>query len=412
MTVPASDNESKRIHAYSEPDLRNLGRNNLEDSLPNWRKQFPQIEHAMGVNELDCGVIHVEASLALRNGKSPENAELWGRFEIVIPANEDRLKWRCMQTLHKHKDLYGALDMDPPIVNKMYPLNVDRFEEGTGPIMRVAFPALPWAHALGKLSDLQEQFEEAMREGGHYPIQMTARQYIDQITMYQEIFSSAGDGHGWKKRAIIAWTFTKAKQGERGQTTWRYLDPAPPRRAIFSPHPGPHQELQATMSDNFSNMYQAPPLSIHPVHYGSLLNGLATPPHTHSGVLQSPFAQYSYAPQQDMVPDNMSFMSQDSDDTLAEQHQAAHQMNHFLENDPVNIQHTFEQQTNMWQVPHNVGPFENDNSYLAPYTSLPPNGSAVQVWDAAGEGPKQHHGWSGHESNYAYETQQLGLRYK
>jgi len=401
MTVPGPDNESKRIHDYSEPGLRNVARSNMDECLPNWRRQFPQIEQAQRFNELDCTIIHIEASLALRHGKSPESAELWGRFDIAIPHDEDGLRWQCMQTLHKHKDLYGAPESDPPITNKMYPLNVDRVVRGKGPIMRVAFPALPWAHALGKLSDLQEQFEEAMREGQPFANQMTARQYIDQITMYQEIFSSE-DGHNWKKRAIIAWTFTKARQGESGQTSWRYVDPTPSRRSVFSPHPGHRQEMQAMMSDNFSNLYQAPPLSIQPVgHFDSILHGLATPPHT--TVLQSPFAQYAFPPQPDLVSENMSFMSQatqDSDDTLVEQqHTAAHHMNNFLDG--------FDQQNNIWpsQQHNNVGAYEN-MGYLAPYST----GGAVQVWDG-GDGLKSD-GWGDHDPAYAYETHHLGPRLK
>jgi transcriptional enhancer factor len=396
MTVPGQNSDTPcRIHTYIQPELRKLQRCPIDHSLPQWRRQFSQLERAQAMNDLNCPLMHINASITLKHGLPPHDAELWGRFEIVIPPHEANLEWRCMQTLTKHKDLYGAAESDPPITNKMYPLNIDRIENGVGPIVRVGFPAMTWAHAMSRLSDIQEEFEKSRREGSHFPVPMTAREYVEQMTMYQEIYSSAGEGQEWKKRAVICWTFTKAKQGELNFTSWRYVDVVPQRRMLMSPHPGAHQEMQAQMSENFNAIYtNSQPLSIQPpTPYDNVFPGLTTPPG--SAVLQSPFSQYGYPSghqsSQDLVPENMSSISQhtvSSDGHMDHHHQqAAQTMNHYLGSDPINPSYpqydSAPQQ--MWQPPQvPVQQYEfQDSGYMSqPYTAMPSQGEVqVQVWD-------------------------------
>lgn len=89
---------------------------------------------------------------------------------------------------------------------------------------------------------------------------MSARQYLEQMTMYQEISPSNGHGH-WEKRAISAWTFTKS-WGDVTPNAWSYVSANPSRNEVFEPHPGKDHELQAMMADDLNNLYQPSPLSI------------------------------------------------------------------------------------------------------------------------------------------------------
>jgi hypothetical protein len=99
---------------------------------------------------------------------------------------------------------------------------------------------------------MEAQFDEAVQTGASLPTPTTARQYIDQITMYQELFCSAAPNQAFIRKAILLWTFKKCKAGEQGVSTWRYLEPSPPRSACFSPHPGNTDVVSATMVDNFT----------------------------------------------------------------------------------------------------------------------------------------------------------------
>jgi transcriptional enhancer factor len=351
------------IHTYCSQELRPLPRDTLEN-LPNWRTRFPNLAEAHIADQLTCPIIHLSASLNLRHGKSPDGAELWGHFEILIPSPADpRTEWQCKQSVTKPADLYGDASIDPPIAfgDKDYILSPEKEEPGLGTIVRVSFPALPWAHALGKLADLQERFEDALRSGTVAPTTISARQYIDQISMYQEIYSRTSPYAPWSRRAAIAWTFSKAKSGEKGTTSWRYLDAPPARRDIFSPHPGHSHVVQASMNENFNawaggvSLPESQGLNIQlnvPAdtnffmpHGGGISASLATSPQT---ALLSPFESYSY-PHHDVPGEQLSFISQqtaDHENTLVEA-TAAHNLNSFLSNEAVGME-AFDQGHNLW----------------------------------------------------------------
>ena len=388
IALPKANGNYERLHEYLDPEPLELSPTSIEESLPNWRRQFPQVEHGSAVRGLGRSLIHVDVSMALRYARTPEEAELLGNFEIAVPSNESQLKWRSVQTVQRHKDLFGVSGPDLISTNNS-PLHVDRFEDGTGAVMRLAFPALPWAHALGKMDGFQGQFEESLRGGHYHPVQMTARQYIGQITMYQELFSSADYGRSWTRRAIFVWTFTKASQDERGLITWRYIHTAPLAQALLSPHPD-SQDMRAAMDDNFNLTDRAPLLSIQPIYYEPVSNDLITP--SNSSAHQSPFSQYSNPSHEDMVPEGMTFMPQNaqrSDEAIAE-HQTP-QMNYMVNSDPANL-HGFEQNANMWQPHPNLQRFEN-NAYLSSYSAPIQTGGIAQDFKGNWRGPQELEWW-------------------
>ncbi|OBT65540.1 hypothetical protein VE03_04937 [Pseudogymnoascus sp. 23342-1-I1] len=386
MSVPKADGLYERLHEYLDPEPLGLSPSNIEGVLPNWRRQFPQIEHGSAVRGQGCSLIHVDVSLTLRFASAPEEAELLGNFKITIPGNESHLRWRSVQTVQRHKDSGSDL-----ISTNNSPLHVDRFDDDTGAIMRLAFPVLPWAHALGKMDDLQEQFEGSQRGGHYHPAQLTARQYIDQITMYQEIFSSTDYGRSWTKRAIFVWTFTKANQDERGLITWRHIHTAPQAQALLSPHPDNGQDMQAAINDSFNPTGRAPLLSIQPIYYNSVPNELITP--SNSSAHQSPFSPYGNPIHEDIGSENMTFMphnTQRSDEAIPE-HQAPH-MNYMVDSDPVNL-HGFEQNSNMWQPHPNLQRFEND-AYLSSYSAPIPTSGVAQDFKGNWWGAQELEWWS------------------
>ncbi|KFY75108.1 hypothetical protein V499_04918 [Pseudogymnoascus sp. VKM F-103] len=389
MSIPKFNGHYERLHEYLDPEPLVLSPTGIEESLPNWRRQFPQIVHgSAAARGLGCSLIHVDVSLTLRYASAPAEAELLGNFEIAVPSNESHLKWRSVQTVQRHKDLFGASGSDLISTNNS-PLHVDRFEEGTGAIMRLAFPALPWAHALGKMDDFQGQFEESQRGGLYHPVQVGARQYIDQMTMYQEVFSSTDYGRSWTKKVILVWTFNKANQDERGLITWRHIHTAPLGQSLLSPHPDNSQDMQAAMDNNFNTTGRAPLLSIQPIYYDSVPNDLITP--SNSPAQPSPFSQYGNPTHEDIVPENMTFMphsTQQSDGAIAEQ---APHMNYMVDSDPANL-HGFEQNANMWQTHPNLQRFENDG-YLSSYSTPIPTGDIAQDFKVNWREPQDLDWW-------------------
>jgi transcriptional enhancer factor len=415
--VPETDAEdgklSTRAHTYSDSIPRAMGYSIL-DTLPNWRTRFPILAQIQARNELKCDVIHLDVSLELRYGSLPERSELWGKFEVLVPGKHNRQSvWRCTQSLHKPADLYGSPSTDPRYENMNSVPHVVRYEPGVGTHLRVSFPASPWAHALERLSTMEAQFEEAVQTGAPLPTPTTARQYIDQITMFQELFCSDAPNQPFTRRAILLWTFKKCKAGEQGQASWRYLDPLPPRSACFSPHPGTNHVVSAVMSENFGNwadnMSPSLNLSAAPNPFDSLsqYEELPTPVSTMTGAsqMQYSFPSFGYSP-----ADNLSFIShetQDSDATLVDVQNGANgvHMDSFLSTN--GVLGSFDQSQNLWEAPP-IQSFDNDVSFLANYGPTPSSAGA-QVWEA---GDGKHAEWEAADASYPTYDAHLSQRQK
>lgn len=307
-------------------------------------------------------------------------------------------------TFNKHKDLCGLPEDDPPGIDYhvvMKPLD-DKDSEVCGHLMRVHFPAIAWAHAVSKLAAMNESWREGRREG--HP-SMTARQYLEQMTMCQEISSSNGNGH-WEKRAIFAWTFTKAR-GEGEPNTWSYILGSPARNDVFEPHPGKQHEAEALVTDNFNNLYQPQPssLSIQPISF-DCLSYEPTPPLIASS--HSLYTQYahSYNSQGDLVTDAGSYMSQQSADGMGDQKPTSQQLDQYLQTDE-GLSMSFDQLSQPWPGQSQTAAYDNMDNFLPPLNMLPPfNGGAGQIWDGSTE--KQEQQWMSHENTYDYNPNAYG----
>lgn len=169
---------------------------------------------------------------------------------------------------------------------------------------------------------MDNAFHEAREANVPPPLTQSARAYIEQITMYQELFSCSSPQSPWKRRAIIVWTFNKASAGAKGDASWRYLELSPPRQRVFEPLPGQQHMVSAAMTENFNAWAEPMPMqehasqhhsSMHPQgHFDPLMHGLATPPHTAG--LHNPYAGgYPYGPNHSMPAESeISYIGNES----------------------------------------------------------------------------------------------------
>lgn len=334
------DAEPVVTHEYCSPPLRTAPRGVL-DSIPNWRSKFPQLTQAYNTNDLNCDLIHVDVTLQLREGRMPEGSELLGSFVLHVPCLNDsdlRATWRCKSSLYKPRDLHGSPEADPLYLGRDGIVSVEAYNPGVGSNMRIPFPANPWAHALVKLAEMEAQFHEAQQIGQPGPL-ISARRYIEQIAMYQEVFSSPTPDGPPRRRAIVLWTFQKSRAGEKGQASWRYLDSSPQRQSIIEPHPPAHHMVSSAMNENYSAYVDMGPQSqMHiqpPPHFS--LPGVMTPPlsATHNEMMHGQLSSYNsqYTPQppygfqhemSSIQTQESSFMTNetaDSDSTLVDNSQ-------------------------------------------------------------------------------------------
>lgn len=411
------------VHKYTGLQLHPRSREYL-GNIPNWRERFPYLARA----ELNGEIIHMDVSLELMREYAPPKAELVTRMEMTFPSHELKgHQWQTVTSLFKPQELYYEdLTHDPPLDRR--PFIAETLEvNDSGTRIKVPFPANTWAHALTCLTNLQHESRKAPlleRTSSHST--STVRESIEQISMYQEVQSathcsdcaqrrvssmnrgfhsstsrcSCGKGE-FMTCAIILWTFHKARHGETGSATWRYIDAFPPRRMVMSPSPHPSHHVQASMSEHF-NSWAETPMNLQ--HHDMLdpfsqVQSLATPPATAG--LQSPFVPgYGYHGQNpfDVHRGNIDFISHgtvDSESDLVENENIAANIDRFLSNTNVNLG-GFDQTPNGWHMPH-CGSFDPDPawaSYNVP-SSTPQLGwenDKNHVWPETS--PTKHVSWN------------------
>jgi transcriptional enhancer factor len=421
---------STRVHTYSDSIPKALGSAPLE-ILPNWRDRFPILDQLHSQDDLKCPIIHLEICLELRSGSLPDRSELWAEFELLILGGKHSRQavWRCTQSMYKPPDLYGSSTSDPRFEDITSTPRIGSYEPGVGTPMRVSFPVSPWAHALQRLSTMEAEFSQAMQSGAPIPTPTTARQYINQITMFQELFCSSAPNQPFIRRAIICWTFKKCRAGEAGRATWSYLDPSPAasRSACFSPRPGPSHVVSAAMNENFNawadhNMHPSLQLSSNTSAHGanpfdSLSQFDDLPPLTDIGAangMNFNFANYGYS-----NGENLSFMSHethDSDSTLVDAQigngdAAAGIHLDSLFGNPSGVgglgafdHGQMEHGHGLWEAPP-IQSFESDPAFagvLVGFGSLQSHSGAMGGWDATGAGSGDGKSdWNGNEGSFA-----------
>lgn len=343
--------------------------------IANWRQRFPFLQQLYNAGELDCDIIHMEASLNLLTTQPPEGSELCSRTVLSMPGRQTDGEWRIVTTLSKPPELYRDQISDPPLEAQAFLVEVTSVNDGETRI-KVPFPASPWAQAFSCLRNIQSKYEEKQKHTFNVGMGLCrpAREYVDLISMYQEVQSSAGPGLPFVRRAIILWTFRQASNNERNGTNWRYLDATPPRRMCMSPSPHPTHHVQASMNETF-NSWSEPPLHLqHPSMIDPFAQSLATPPHT--AALQSPFApNYTYNSQSyDLPGENLSFVSNtntiDSESTLVDHSDVTANIDNFLCNSQVHLNdfEHIEPTSQGWTIPVTES-FDTDPTW-ASYTEI------------------------------------------
>jgi len=356
-------------------------RDSLE-TISNWRQRFPYLQQLVTAGDLQCDIIHMDVSLNLLIAHPPEGAELCCQTVLSF-SQPHEYEWRIITTLNRPPELYRDPHSDPPVEGEGCLGQATSLGDGETRV-KIPFPAVGWANAVTCLTNLQAKYDEKRKNQALGQMSNSsarpAREFVEQITMYQEVQSSPGPRMPFTRRAIIVWTFHQAHEGEGNGTHWRYLDASPPRRLCMSPLPHSSHQISASMSDNF-NSWTDTPLSMHQNLMDPFVEGLLTPPNTAG--LQSPFdaPNYGYGNSFDMPGEGLSFASTntiDSEATLVD-HDTAANIDHFLSN------------VNVGDYDHNSAswlPTESFDADPAWANYSVPSTTPALGWD--GEGGKGH----------------------
>jgi transcriptional enhancer factor len=356
------------------------------ESVIGWRQKFPHLNQLDTMGELNCDIIHMDATLNLLSTEPPPGSELVSQSILSIPGKQtNHCVWRMVTTLHKPPELYRDPMMDERLENEVFPVDVISKTESETRI-KASFPIFHWAHAFSCLVGIQAQYDEHQRSLQSYgtssdPLSRPAREYVEQVAMYQEVQSAAALNMPFIRRAVIIWTFHQTREGEGNSTNWRYLDAAPARRMCMSPSPHPSHLASSAMNENF-NSWAETPLLLQQSMLDPFVQGLATPPQSAGlqpafGTSPYPFSGSGF----DLPVGNLSFISSttvDSEVTLVD-HEASTNIDHFLLNvNMADYSQDASQDPSTWQLPATEN-FDADPAWA--YTV--PSSTPAVGWDDA-----------------------------
>ncbi|KXJ91236.1 hypothetical protein Micbo1qcDRAFT_233781 [Microdochium bolleyi] len=381
--LPATNGRSPvLLHEYTK-NLSQKESSSIRDISNRWEVRFPELRdkllaamddthHSDELNSRcvvgPCDTYHFEVVLDLHsNSKFPTGSELNGMVELSIAQRElHGHRWRSMTSVVKPDELH-INNAEPEFWDRTNPVDVivshrngcsmrphcDCAARGSRDTICVPFPAASWANTFIKLAPYVNAERERKERGetgsfatsrargrsesedgsakskGKASMQ-TPKELLDQVAMYQEIWSSPTDengvmrgsgkkSEGWRRRAVILWTFIPVhdQADEKGKsvtvpagTSWKFLTKFDPtsqyhqqhaylsgapnvsRDAVMSPNPSYSHHLSAAMQENLASAYDGgASVTMSQQHLAgtsqmnlSLLdgypNGLATPPPT------------------------------------------------------------------------------------------------------------------------------------
>ncbi|KAH8682188.1 hypothetical protein BX600DRAFT_505799 [Xylariales sp. PMI_506] len=373
------------LHEYTRT-LSQKESSSIKEISSKWDHRFPDLREKL-LTALDdvhpshertsrcvvgpCDTIQFEVVLDLHaTSQFPSGTHLDGVVQLQICRPElANHRWRSVTSIVKPREL--DLDNEAPFWNCSNPCEVPRRGNRSDTI-EVPFPAKSWANTFIRLARYVTAERERRERGGSSRLgretsklkredgeddshkqsnkSYTPKELLQQIAMYQEIWSAPNDGSDkpcWTRRAVILWTFSNvhSKVDDKGKvvtvppgTNWRFLTKIDPtsqfhqqrayvsgsprvsRDSLMSPNPGYSHHLSAAMHENFTSSYDAPNISLPGQQHAHLAalnlldgfsHGLATPPPTAS--LSSSYAHsFDSAASNESMQQNVSFLSDNS----------------------------------------------------------------------------------------------------
>lgn len=238
MWVALPENVTKALHTYSQLNYNHaLHELTALEDLHNWRNHYPGLESIVMDDSGDCDIILLRTSFSLMNTFPPQSSKLGLVVELDFRhQNGENFKalsqfsaWRCVNSMFQAGYLFRKTEHK----------NCKVPEVG---VVKPFFEADWWAGQFTRLTDKRRSAEEQGGETAVAAADDFSKNFLQTLTMMQEVFAvnpkrEEGYESPPKRMAVLLWTFSQARQGHRGITTWQKLIAPPNRNSVTTPEP-------------------------------------------------------------------------------------------------------------------------------------------------------------------------------
>lgn len=231
------------------------------DSILSWSEKFPFLEHHYNTKGFDCDIIHMDVALDLMEIHAQDGADLVTRSEVSVTAQgNESCEWQTVTSLIMPPELCRDFSAEQYLGANVTPAMI--LSSDSNEIrLKVRFPAEEWAHIFTCLTDIKLKHDEnkayIVFDNDPFERESPSSDYLQRISMYQEIQSCSGRGMPLICRAIILWTFRMVIPGEKAETTWRYIDN--PSQSCVSPSSQSSHHTTVSPITQFNAWTNSPP---------------------------------------------------------------------------------------------------------------------------------------------------------
>ena len=233
----------EKVHSYTlnQSEIGTSPRA-LED-IPDWRRFYPLLANLLEQNEPHSDIILIESSIDLLSDPPPSRSVLHIEFLISIAKAWGYSNWSSKTTYYHNN---GEM-IDFGILHTMDNFDLSNYRQ-IGEDVRFEVPLQSqWWVSL--FHDMTRRKQET-RDNHHQRLQEEehSRQYLQELSIMQEIWAThQGDVQSPRRVAVLLWRFSQTQKSEAGITTWRRINPPPPRNKVNSPPLSPTPLLQQSL---------------------------------------------------------------------------------------------------------------------------------------------------------------------
>lgn len=236
LWVGAPDNITQALHNYTRiPNPSPLSSAVPLENFDNWRYLFPDLEATIQASpDESFDVLLINSSITLMSDFPPKTSKLGLVLDLDFrsPGHENIKSLSALKRWSSVNHMY----LHGQSLRKTEHKECQSAEFG---LVKPFFEADWWASHFTKLTHRTKEAESSQDEYVVSTADERSRTMFRELSIMQEVFASPAQEQDStiprRRMAVLLWTFSQAKKGQSGVTTWQKVIPPPNRMGSNSP---------------------------------------------------------------------------------------------------------------------------------------------------------------------------------